>query len=195
MSSENKYSKEYWDGHSITDGCEPLGFMIASWRLINYPEQAEAAKKFKLGQPPSGNLITSGRVNPADLPLGTILMFEEEALSAGRVNNSAEKLLAVATLGFVNTKLPWAPPRYDHDWSIGVVADIERFREDPIRGLVTFDDKSVVQAISNDRYNLLIPHPISEVLDIGQVKHLKLMEKLQANDHQVIKRITQVEIF
>lgn len=197
MGPENKFSKEYWDGHSLTDGCVPTGFRPFSWRFVlsNYSAQEEAVKKFVLSSHSRGQMIESGMVDPASLPVGTIVRVEQETLMAERVRSNRGLWIAVLTVGIKNTNFPWAKPSYHRDWDIGVVSDVERLREEPIRGLVTFNEESAQYAAVAPRFSYLTGHPNTPVINIGQVQHSKLMERLQANDRQVLRRVIRVEMF
>jgi hypothetical protein len=199
MSSVDRLSSEYWNHHSITDGCMPEGYRPTDWRrlLKNFPEQTEAAKNFVLNRPQGGEVITSGLVDPSTLPLGTILEIEEEALIAGRLEaNHRERLMWALTLGLKNSNFDWERPKYKRDTDIGVVTHLERHRETPIRGLVTFDEDLMRRGLKmnpRSRMHLTgIPH--TSVIRIGQVEHHKRFASLQADDHQVIKRVLQVTI-
>ena len=199
MSEVDKLSPGYWDQHSITDGCMPVGYRPSDWRrlLKNYPEQLAIAKNFTTNRPKGGKVLTSGLVDPSHYELGTILEIEEEYLAAGRnVNNIHDKLFWVLTLGLKNTNFDWEKPRYNKDIDICIVTDLERHREKPIRGLISFDEKLLRRGMK-----LYPRHPMptsaipkTDLIQIGQVEHNKFFDRLQANDHQTIQRTLKVTV-
>lgn len=194
MATPDRLSSQYWDKHSTIDGCSPQGFQPRAWRSIfrTYPFQRGAVEGFLGRTQKPTEVIIDGDVDPRELPFGAVLRFEEEVMVVERQREILGILLASVTRRLWQTNFPWGNPEYRQTTSLAVVADLERFREENIRGLVVFNEDSILRSGSSYQPSGI---PRTQMLRVGRVTHSKLMEGLQANDRQIFERITKVELF
>lgn len=195
---KNELSPGNWGGHEVDDGCNFVGFLPIGIRgSLSRTFSLEAGvlamrAREVIDSQRNKETITSGTIDPRKLPLGSVLVITAESLSIARkITSERGRLLWCLSLGLKQSNYPWGEPKYDLKTYPAIVAPVERYREIPIQGLLTFG----ASVLRRSNFARVDGYPRTEAMDVGVIKHGKYMDKLQANDRQSISRITEVQLY
>lgn len=196
----DRKSAEDWDGHSIEDGCRGGGTLPFSLSLLvpdNFKSQEFALKGFLVARTEivRQTLGLGDKFDPRDLREGSIVRIEQDILRAERVPSSLQKLRWAFTFGLWEPNQPWADPEYRQSTEFGVVGIVNRFREEPIQGLVTFDrERARAHQFLGEAYLFPRGHAKPAVLEVGRVNHVKLFNSVSLDDTQFLSRVTRIQL-